>query len=89
MLPRLFFLEFTQRLMHNTVVKKIKIVNKKKKKELNIKKFKKKEFRSFITLKFKASQQSSHKEKKFKLAFSKDEKAQIEEKNTKKNTKKK
>jgi hypothetical protein len=31
------------------------MVNRKKKKELKIKKFKKKELRSFITLKFKAS----------------------------------
>jgi len=41
--------------MHSTVVTKIRTVNKKKKKELKIKKFKKKEFRSFITLKFRAS----------------------------------
>lgn len=34
---------------------KIKTVNKKKKNELKIKKFKKKELRSFITLKLRAS----------------------------------
>lgn len=51
----LFFFELKYKFTHKTVVKNIKIVNKKKKKELNIKKFKKKEFKSFITLKFIAS----------------------------------
>lgn len=41
--------------MQSTVVMKIRMVNKKKKKELKIKKFKKKELRSFMTLKFSAS----------------------------------
>ncbi len=41
--------------MHKMVVKKIKSVNKKKKKELKIKKFRKKALRSFIMLRLRAS----------------------------------